>query len=108
MLGGLVWVSRGSNGKELFSILIVSLVLSFLAAGLILIRRKFDTIGKQLLAAFIFTALSIGLTILVQGLGLKNSNILASILPWSNIVGILSLVALVILWLLEKIKKKFQ
>jgi len=108
MLGSLVWVFNGSNGKELSSSLIVSLVLSFLATGVILIRKKFDTIGKQLLAVFIFTALSIGLTILAKSLGLKNSNILASILPWSNIGGILSLVTLVILWFYEKIKTQFQ
>ena len=108
LLGGVAWVVGGSKGKELLLYLAMSLVMSFMATGLILVRKKFDSIGKQLLAVFIFTALSIGLGILFSSLeATKNSDYL-KIFGITNIGGILCLMTLVILWVLEKIRTKFQ
>lgn len=109
LLGSVVWALEGSKGEELLSVLAISLVMSFMAAGIIIIRKKYNEIGRQLLAVSIFTALSIGLTVLFSSLELtKNSDFLPTVFFITNIGGILSLATLVILWLLGKIKTKFQ
>ena len=109
LLGGVVWVLQGSKGEELLTALAVPLVISFMATGVILVRKKFDSIGMQLLAVFIFTALSIGLTVLLSSLEqTKNSDFLPTVFFITNIGGILCLMTLVILWVLEKIQTKLQ
>ena len=100
----MAWVAGGSKGEELLIFFTMSLVMSFMATGVILVRKNFDSIGKQLLAVFIFTALSIGLTVLFASLeATKNSDFLG-IFAVTNIGGILCLMTLVILWVLEKIR----
>lgn len=105
LIGCLAWIFKGNIGKEFLFYLIISLVLGFLATGIILVRKKFDTIGKQLLAVFIFTVASMGLTFLIDPRNNENLKIIFFI---CNIGGILSLMTLVVLWFLEKIKMKFQ
>ena len=108
LLGSVVWVYKGSKGGELLPALAISLVMSFMATGVILVRRKFDSIGMQLLAVFIFTALSIGLTVLFSSLELTKNSDYLKILPIANIGGILCLMTLVIYWVLRKIQTKLQ
>lgn len=108
LLGSVAWVLQGSKGEELLAALAISLVMSFMATGVIIVRRKFDSIGKQLIAVFIFTALSIGLGILFSSLEpTKNSDFLP-IFGFTAIGGVLCLMTLVIFWVLEKIQTKFQ
>ena len=109
LLGSVVWFLQGSKGEELLFYLAITLVMSFMATGVILVRKKFDSIGMQLLAVFIFTALSIGLTVLLSSLEqTKNSDFLPTVFFITNIGGILCLMTLVILWVLGKIQKKLQ
>ena len=104
LIGSVVWVIQGSKGEDLLTTLAISLVMSFMATGVILVRRKFDSIGKQLLAVFIFTVLSIGLGILFSSLGPTKNSDFRHIFGFSTIGGILCLMTLVILWVLEKIQ----
>ncbi len=108
LLGSVVWVLQGSKGEELLFYLAITLVMSFMATGVILVRKKFDSIGMQLLAVFIFTALSIGLTVLFSSLELTKNSDYLKIFGITNIGGILCLMTLVILWVLEKIQTKLQ
>ena len=108
LLGGVAWVVGGSKGEELLFYLAMSLVMSFMATGVILVRKKFDSVGLQLLAVFIFTALSIGLTVLFSSLELTKNSDYLKIFGITNIGGILCLMTLVIYWILEKIRTKFQ
>ena len=108
LLGVVVWVLEGSKGEELLFYLAITLVMSFMATGVILVRKKFDSVGLQLLAVFIFTALSIGLTVLFSSLELTKNSDYLKIFGITNIGGILCLMTLVTLWVLEKIRTKFQ
>ena len=108
LLGSVAWVLQGSKGEELLTALAISLVMSFMATGVIIVRRKFNSIGMQLLAVFIFTALSIGLTVLFSSLELTKNSDYLKIFGITNIGGILCLMTLVIYWVLEKIRTKFQ
>ena len=108
LLGSVVWVYKGSKGGELLPALAISLVMSFMATGVIIVRRKFNSLGMQLLAVFIFTALSIGLTVLFSSLELTKNSDYLKILPIANIGGILCLMTLVIYWVLRKIQTKLQ
>lgn len=108
LLGSVAWVLQGSKGEELLTALAISLVMSFMATGVIIVRRKFNSLGMQLLAVFIFTALSIGLTVLFSSLELTKNSDYLKILPIANIGGILCLMTLVIYWVLRKIQTKLQ